>query len=99
MRYLKALCPSMNTTGTWSLNSRRSCVSLSTSTSCQVKPPRRESLVRLSFTTSQRWQPLREYTTTCRGSCTRGLYRCSGTDWQEKRDERARKRKLFPVEE
>jgi hypothetical protein len=29
-------------------------VSLSTSTSCHVKPPRRDSLVRLSFTTSQR---------------------------------------------
>ena len=32
----------------------------STSISCQVNPPRRESLERLSFTTSHRWHPLRE---------------------------------------
>src|SRR5579872_4892516 len=52
MRYLNALRPSMKTTGTSSLNWRRSSASASTSISLQVKPPRRESLDRLSLTTS-----------------------------------------------
>lgn len=66
--YLNALCPSMNTTGTWSLNSRRNSASVSTSTSRQMKPPLLDNFERLSFTTSQRWHPLREYTTTLRNS-------------------------------
>src|SRR5215469_3819447 len=52
--YLKTFRPSMKTTGTSSLNVRRSSASESTSISRQVKPPRRESLLRLSLTTSQR---------------------------------------------
>src|SRR4029077_3457195 len=72
IRYLNALRPSINTTGTSSLNWRRRSTSASTSTSCQVKPPLLESLERLSFTTSHRWHPLREYTTTLRDSGMRG---------------------------
>src|SRR5438034_236526 len=67
-RYLKALRPSMKTTGTSSVNWRRRPSSVSTSTSCQWKPPRRSSLVSFSFTISQRWHPLREYTMTSRSS-------------------------------
>src|SRR5258708_12292301 len=56
----------MKTTGTSSENWRLRPVSVSTSTSRQRKPPRRSSLVSFSFTISQRWHPLREYTITSR---------------------------------
>src|SRR5713101_340152 len=65
-RYLKALRPSMKTTGTSSVNWRLRLSSVSTSTSRQRKPPRRSSFLSFSFTISQRWHPLREYTMTSR---------------------------------
>src|SRR5229473_6787106 len=64
--YLKALRPSMKTTGTSSVNWRLRLSSVSTSTSRQRKPPRRSSFLSFSFTISQRWHPLREYTITSR---------------------------------
>jgi hypothetical protein len=65
-RYLNALRPSMKTTGTSSVNWRLSRSSVSTSTSRHRKPPRRSSFESFSFTISQRWHPLREYTITSR---------------------------------
>src|SRR6266446_6200790 len=83
-RYLKALRPSMKTTGTSSVNWRRRPSSVSTSTSRQRKPPRRSNLDSVSLTISQRWHPFREYTTTSRSRDMAGSLANSAASFHKK---------------